>query len=190
MKKVLILNGHPHRESLCHALAQAFAAGLTSEASVETLHLTDLKFDPIMRFGFQKEQPLEPDLVQAQDQIKNADHLVFIYPNWWGSPPALLKGFLDRILLPGFAFKYNSRAFPDQLLKGKTSELIVTMDTPVWFYKYFLGAPGIKVMTKSVLGFCGVKNKRVTYFAPVRGTSLDQRQHFLQKASQLGIQAG
>lgn len=99
----------------------------------------------VLHDGYNQVQLLEPDLVQAQADITWAEHLAFVYPIWWGGIPALMKGFFDRIFLPGFAFKYREgKAFPDKLLKGKTAHLLVTMDTPPWYYKWVCRMPGLQ----------------------------------------------
>jgi putative NADPH-quinone reductase len=109
-----------------------------------------------------------------------AEHLVLIFPIWWGSMPALMKGFFERIFLPGFAFEYQEKSpFPRKLLTGKTSESIVTMDTPAWYYKWILGNAGVKLLKNSILGFCGVKNKRTTYLAVIKTSDERQRQKWL-----------
>ena len=96
-KKILIIDGHPGENSFCAAIADAYAKGAQSpEIEVEVLSLRNLKFDLNLRHGYRKIQELESDLVEAQKKIKWCEHLVVIYPIWWGSMPALLKGFLDR----------------------------------------------------------------------------------------------
>ena len=91
----------------------------------------DLDFNSILKHGYRQWTELEPDLLMIQQDIVDADHLVFEYPTWWGTCPALLKGLIDRVFLPGFAFKYRDNSlFWDKLLKGNTARLIVTMDTP------------------------------------------------------------
>jgi hypothetical protein len=83
---------------------------------VRELRLGQLDFDPSLHEGYRQVQPLEADLLAAQEAILWAEHLVFAYPIWWGGAPALLKGFVDRAFLPGFAFKYRpGKAFPEQL---------------------------------------------------------------------------
>lgn len=187
MKNILIINGSPNEKSLSTSIANELEKSINKESKqIKTIHLHELQFDPILRNGYQKVQELEPDLVLAQNSIKEANHIVFVYPNWWGLFPALLKGFIDRVFLPGFAFKYQDNGFPQKLLKGKTSELIVTMDTPIWFYKYVIGALGVKMMARSILGFCGIKNKRVTLLSPIRQTTNEQRELILKKVRTLG----
>lgn len=188
MKKILIINSHPDKESLCHALTDAYEKGARSSgnAEVKRIDLVDLKFDPILRYGYRKPYELEPDLVKAQQDILWADHLVWVYPIWWGTFPALLKGFLDRAFLPGFAFKYHKTdPFWDKLLKGRTARVITTMDTPGIYYRLVYAFAGHKIMNRQVLGFSGVKAAFNTY-APIRNSKPEQRQKWLAKAEQLG----
>lgn len=191
MKKILVINGHPNSESLNGALALKYAEGARQSGhEVKVIHLGDLSFDPILHKGYLKIQALEPDLVQAQKDILWAEHMVFVFPMWWGTVPALLKGFLDRVLLPGFAFKYHKEdPFWDKLLKGRTGRIIFTTDAP-WFWNWLVvGDPTIRMMKKAVLEFCGVKPVGVTQFDAIKTRSPQQIQKFLEKSLQLGRKA-
>lgn len=157
---------------------------------MRTLPLGDLDFDPIRRTGYGEAPPLEPDLVRAQADIAWADHLVFAYPNWWGTMPALLKGFIDRVILPGFAFRHRSDSrWWDRLLRGKSAQLIVTMDTPPLWYRWVIGRPGHNQMRRSILGFCGVTPVRVMHVGPVKGSAAARREGWLTKAHDMGRRA-
>ena len=189
VKNVLIIQAHPSDASLCHALADAFEEGVRDTAcALRRIDLHRLSFDPILHHGNRGSQALEPDLVQAKQDIAWADHLVFVYPNWWGSMPALLKGFFDRLLLPGFAYKYrpNSRLW-DKLLAGRTAQLLVTMDTPGWYYRWLWHRPGHNQMRHTILGFCGIAITRISEFAPVHGAVPGQRDKWLKQATSLGL---
>jgi len=190
-KRILLILGTPKRDSLCHALAEAYSSGARGQGHVvRQLRLGELQFDPILREGFGQQQTLEPDLLEAQRQIHWAEHLVFVYPVWWGGVPALLKGFFDRTFLPGFAFKYRNRSqLWDKLLSGRTADLLVTLDTPPWYFRWIYGAPAHRQMVRTILGFCGIKTRRLTEFAPVRPSSEEQRQGWLRKAEGLGVRA-
>ena len=192
MNKIVIINGHPDGKSFSHALQKAYKDGaLRARKEVEEIVLSDLDFSTNLRFGYRKRTDWEPDLLNAWNKILQADHLVFIFPMWWASMPALMKGFFDRVFLPGFAFQYQEKSpFPKKILKGKTSEIITTMDTPVWYCKWILGNPGIKLLKNSILGFCGVKNKRTTYFSVVKTSDGKQRQKWLSKTERLGAIVG
>lgn len=113
-KRVLVILGHPSAHSFCSALTDCYVASATRAGhEVRVLRLGALRFDPVLHEGYRQVQPLEPDLLNAQADITWAEHLVLVFPIWWGGVPALLKGFLDRVLLPGFAFKYQ-KAIPSR----------------------------------------------------------------------------
>ncbi|PYC27643.1 NAD(P)H dehydrogenase [Aquipseudomonas alcaligenes] len=190
-KRILLILGTPKSDGLCHALAEAYSNGARAQGHVvRQLRLGELQFDPILREGYGQHQTLEPDLLEAQRQIHWAEHLVFVYPVWWGGVPALLKGFFDRTFLPGFAFKYRNRSqLWDKLLSGRTADLLVTLDTPPWYFRWIYGAPAHRQMVRTILGFCGIKTRRLSEFAPVRPSSEEQRQGWLRKAEELGVRA-
>ena len=120
---------------------------------------------------------------QAQEDILWAEQLVFVFPIWWGATPALLKGFFDRTFLPGFAFKYREDSpFPEQLLKGRTAHLLVTMDTPPWYYRWVYRMPGLHQMRKTTLAFCGIKPRKTLTFGPILGSTERQRETWLKQA--------
>lgn len=190
-KKILVIVGHPDTGSFCDTLAAAYIDGATnSGAEVRKLHIGELKFDPILWRGYKKIQELEPDLVKAQELIQWSNHMVFVYPNWWGAMPAILKGFFDRVFLPGFAFKYRENShFWDKLLKGRTAHLMVTMDTPSWYYRWIYHRPGHNQMKRTILGFCGINVVKISDFAPIKESSKRQREQWLARAKTLGIKA-
>ena len=171
--KVLVILGHPDPESYNAALAEVYAEeGAAAGAEVRTIALRTLDFNPNLRFGYRKRTDLEPDLVQAQAALRWADHLVWVYPVWWGSVPALLKGFLDRVLLPGFAFRKHERGYGwDQLFKGKTARIICTMDQPPLYYRLRYGRPSTRAMREVTLRFIGVRRIRTTAIGPIRNAS-------------------
>lgn len=188
--KILVLLGHPDSETLCGGLASAYAqAAESGGAEVKRINLGDLTFDPILHKGYKEIQELEPDLVMAQEAMKWAEHLVFVYPNWWTMMPALMKGFFDRLLLPGFAFKYREGSeLWDKYLAGRSARLIVTMDAPPLYYRFVLGQPGHKAMKDGILGFVGIEPVDITEIGPVKHSSDERRQGWLNAVSRLGHQ--
>lgn len=185
---IAVVLGHPDTQSFCGAIARAYAAGARAAgATVREVNLGELAFDPVLRHGYNQIQPLEPDLVQAQETIRWADVVVFAYPNWWGSIPALLKGFFDRAFLPGFAFKYRENsALWDRLLAGRSGRLLVTMDTPNWYYRLVFRQPGHQMMRRTILGFSGIKPVRQATFGPIRNSAGPARERWLSRAEALG----
>ncbi|SHN19720.1 Putative NADPH-quinone reductase (modulator of drug activity B) [Pseudomonas asturiensis] len=183
-KRVLVILGHPSDESFCGALTGCYVeAARRAGHDVRVLRLDSLNFDPLLRAGYRVPQPLEPDLIKAQADITWAEHLAFIYPIWWGGIPALMKGFFDRVFLPGYAFQYRpGKAFPEQLLKGRTAHLLVTMDTPPWYYRWVYRMPGLHQVRKNTLQFCGIKPLNTLMFGPLLGSSSRQRDAWLKQA--------
>ncbi|WP_106915194.1 NAD(P)H-dependent oxidoreductase [Chryseobacterium aurantiacum] len=188
MKKIAIINGHPNKESFNFGIASAYKEGaLKSDAEIKEIIIADLNFNPNLQFGYQKRMELEPDLVKAWEIIKWADHLVWVHPVWWGGLPALMKGFIDRLFLPGFAYQYRENSvWWDQLLKEKTAHIITTLDQPGWYYWLVYGKPSVNQLKKSTLEFCGVKPVKVTYLGIIRNSKEEQRVKWLEKVRRLG----
>jgi len=188
MKKIAIINGHPDAGSFNSALANAYKEGAgNSGAEIREIIVREISFDPNLQFGYRKKLDWEPDLVRAWEAIRWADHLVWIHPVWWGGLPAITKGFIDRLFLPGLAFKYRGKSvWWDKLLQGKTAHIITTMDQPGWYYRIFFGRPSINQLKKSVLEFCGVKPVKVTIIGIVKTATAEQREKWLAKVYRLG----
>ena len=186
-KNILAILGHPDSSSFCGSLMTAYIESAKSSGSeVRELQLGDLKFDPVLWNGYNRIQELEPDLIEVQELIRWSNHLVFVYPNWWGTMPALMKGFFDRVFLPGFAFKYRGSSLPDKLLTGRTAQLIVTMDTPPWYYRWVFHRPGHNAMKRTILEFCGIKVVKISEFGPIKGSNQQQREKWIAMAGDLG----
>ncbi len=188
MKNILIIYAHPVKDTFNEEILEAYKTGAKSSgANIEIIKLNDLNFDLNFSAGYRGNQELEADLRMAQHKISWADHLVFIYPNWWSTYPALLKGFIDRTFLPGFAFKYRKGSLLwDRLLIGKSARIIVTMDTPIWFYKWVYKAPGHNSIKKGILKFCGIKPVKITSLGPIKTSSQAKRNKWLKQIENLG----
>ena len=172
---VLVIDGHPNAQSLGRALSDAYEAGAKSAgATVERLDLRELQFDPLLRAGFSKEQPLEPDLQRARAMIERAGHVAWEFPMWWASPPALVRGFVDRLFLPKWAFAYEKdNALPKRLLAGRSARVIVTMDSPWWWYALAYKRSIHGAFVNGTLAFCGFSPVQVRSIHKVR--ELDER---------------
>ncbi len=156
---------------------------------MRSIYLADLDFDPDLTEISPRTQSLEPALLEVRNAIEWAEHLVFVYPTWWGTYPALMKGFLDRILQPGWAFKEISAGIGyEGLLAGRTAELITTMDTPALVQALVNKAPGRNAMSRATLGFCGIEVTRHTRYGAVNQSTPEQREKWLLDAETLGLQ--
>lgn len=189
MKKILIINGHPDEESFNFALAESYKKGaLESGAVIKQIIVRELDFNPNLQFGYRKRTELEPDLIEAQEKIKWADHLVWIYPVWWGSIPAILKGFIDRVFLPGFAYqKKENSLWWDKLLQNKSARIISTLDQPAWYYWLVYRQPSHNAMKKLTLQFCGINPVLITTIGPIRLSKETYRKKWLNKIEKLGF---
>jgi 1,4-dihydroxy-2-naphthoate polyprenyltransferase len=185
-RRVLVIVGHPRDRSLCDALAEAYAEGARDAGCrVKMLRLSQMAFDSDVTEPSPASQTLEPALEQARDLIAWAQHLVFVFPNWWGTMPARLKGFLDRVLYPGFAFREEGGHYYG-LLAPRTAELLITMDVPPLVYRWVQGAPGHRAMARATLGLCGITTVAVATFAPPSHTDDATRHGWLDRARGLG----
>lgn len=188
-KQILIIMAHPCTGSLTEAMAEAYRKGaLESGAELRYLALKNLNFDPVLNEGYRGKQPLEADLIGAQQDMLWAQHIVFVYPIWWGAMPSLLKGFIDRTFLPGFAFKYRKDSvWWDKLLSGRSARLITLMDTPPWYFRWIYRMPGHHQMKRTILEFCGIKPVKVSSFGPVRSANDKQRESWLTDVYRMGL---
>lgn len=187
-ERILVLDGHPDDDSLCRSLGAAYERGaVEGGAQVRRTVVAHLEFDPILHHGFRKRTELEKDLVRAQQDILWAEHVVVVLPIWWSDMPALLKGFVDRVFLPGFAFKYREKGLLwDKFLKGRSARIVYTQDAPDWYYRFLVGRPVVRILKKGVLEFCGVGPVGVTALGPVKSSTPGTREGWIRKLEALG----
>ncbi len=161
MKKIYLLLGNPDKETVSGMLADRYEQEAKAGGhEVRRTNISDMQFDPILHKGYKVIQAYEPDLAKFQEDMNWADHFVLIYPMWWSSMPALLKGLFDRSFMPHFAFAMNKRthwySLPgwQKLLKGKTARVIMLSRTQPWQTHLLFGNP-TDVIAKAILGFSG-----------------------------------
>lgn len=189
-RKILTILGHPDTNSLCAGLLKDYTAGARAGgATVKQLVLARMKFDPILHVGYKKIQALEPDLLRAQQLILWAEHIVFAYPMWWGSMPALLKGFFDRAFHPGFAFKFPTKDayLWEKLLTGRSARVMITCDGPPVAIRVLFSDPAVQAIKGMTLEFCGIHPVRVNLFGPVKRATSARMHLWHRKAEDLGL---
>lgn len=192
-KRIAIIQGHPDADPARygHALASAYARGAEEAGhEVKVVHVAALDF-PLLRSAHDWQEGATPESIrQAQAQIAWAEHLVILFPLWLGDMPALLKGFLEQVLRPGFAF---TKALPGRpwkkLLKGKSARLVVTMGMPAFFYRVFYRSHSVKSLQRNILAFCGVDPVRVTLIGMIEAAKEEARGVWLTRMSALGREA-
>jgi len=169
-KKILILLGHPDNgTTLSDWFMEFYKIGAEQAGhEVKTICVGALSFDPILHKGYNEIQPLEPDLIKVQEAIKWSDHLVIIYPSWWSTMPAILKGLFDRIWLPEFAFDFDESGYRwKRLLKGRSAHVFVTSDSHPLLSRFIFGDTTNEIK-KAILWFAGFSPIKITKIGPVK----------------------
>lgn len=188
-RRVLIVQGHPDPRGghLCHALADAYAAGAEeSHHTVRRIAVASLDF-PLLRTKADWETGTPcPAISACQEDIVWADQLVIVYPLWMGGMPALLKGFLEQVLRPGFALRIESGGGWTKLLGGKAARIVITMGMPALVYRWYFGAHSLRSLKRSILGLCGIAPIRDTLIGSVEAIGPTQHQAGLDKLRRLG----
>jgi putative NADPH-quinone reductase len=191
-KRIAIVQGHPDPggHHLLNALADAYADGAVAAGlEVRRIEVASLDF-PLLQTQVEFEAGRIPaSLEQAQDDMRWAEHWVFLFPLWHGTLPALLKGFVEQIFRPGFALEYQKDAFPRRLLAGRSARIVVTMGMPTWIYRWYFGAFGVRGFAKSVLSFAGIRPVRTTLYGGLASADAQQQAGWLEEMRRYGSRA-
>lgn len=149
-----------------------------------------MEFDIDLSWGYEQQSSMEESLISFQASLEWCEHLVILTPLWWGSLPAKLKGLIDRTFLPEFAFQYEKgKSFPKKLLNGKTARIVITMDTPPWYYSFFQGAPAIKQLKAATLEFVGFHKVKSKMIDPIISSTKESRIRWVNDVAKLGFTA-
>lgn len=191
-KRIFILQGHPDgtEPHLCAALADAYAAAAQAAGhELRRIDLAGVEFRLLRsEHDFQSGTPAPP-IAAAQAAIAWAEHLVVFFPLWFGGMPALLKGFLEQVGRPGFAFTESADGTagpPAGRLGGRSARLVVTMGMPSWAYRWLYGAPVILQLRRSILGLAGIRPVRATLLGSVAAVTAAHRAGWLRRMAALG----
>jgi len=187
-KKIFIFVGNPDKNSLSTALAESYARGARSVGhEVRTTYISDMIFDPILHKGYKTIQECEPDLVKFQENVRWCEHFVSIFPIWWSDMPALMKGMIDRVWMPGFAFNFRKGLIPGwyRRLKGRSARVIVTSDThPAILWVLFGG--NINNWVRGTLRFSGFAPIRKTWISGIQKLTPEKFQRLIKHLERLG----
>ena len=186
-RNILIVQGHPDAapERFCRALATAY--GEAAEASghvVRRIDLATLSFDLLRTKVEHDHGPVPAAIAPLQDAIAWADHIVFVFPLWLGGMPAMLKGFLEQVLRPGFAYEVESGW--KRLLTGRSARIIVTMGMPALAYRFWFGGHGVRQLERSILRFVGIAPVSTTLIGRIEAMDDKQRIRWLERMRDLG----
>ena len=165
-QRILLIQGHPDASvrHLGHSLEDAYAQGAEAAGhTVRRVHVATLDFPLLKTQKDWMEGTLPLALQSAQSDVAWAQHVVLFFPLWMGDMPALLKGFLEQVARPGFAFQAQSaNPMGQKMLTGRSARIVVTMGMPALVYRWYFRAHSIKSLERNILGFVG--------FSPVHAT--------------------
>lgn len=193
-KHILLIQGHPDAAThhLCHALAAAYASGAQEGGHVvHSLNVAELDFALLRSQKAWEDSELPASLQQAQDAIRWAQHIVLFFPLWLGDMPALLKGFLEQVARPGFAFEREggSTAFTKKGLTGRSARVVVTMGMPALLYRWYFRAHSVRSLERNILGFAGIAPVHETLIGMVGNFKAGDAERWQRKLRRLGQKA-
>lgn len=188
--KILILqaNPDPSPERFGRALAAAYREGAEAAGhEVRTVDLALLEIPPLRSKADHDSGPAPASLAEAQQALIWADHIVIVFPLWLGGMPAMLKGFLEQVLRPGFAYEVEKGW--KRLLTGRSARIVVTMGMPALAYRLWFGGHGVKQLERSILRFVGIAPVRTTLIGRIEALEDEERGRWLTRMRDLGRRA-
>ena len=189
-KNILVIQGHPDNsvEHFCHVIGHKYASAASSAGhTVQHINIAELDF-PLLRskLDFDSGKACN-DIQQVQEKIMWANHVVMIYPLWLGDMPALVKGFWEQVLRPGFALADGAPGKPPKkLLAGRSVRIFVTMGMPATVYRWYFKAHTVKSLKRNVLSFCGFKPVNFSLIGGAQEGNRDHLVYELSSAARLG----
>ncbi len=194
MMIVSVILAHPNKDSFSHAIAATIAETLKQNGHDVNFHdLHEEKFDPILPFKeFPKDAHLPLEIEKHCKEISDADGIVIIHPNWWGQPPAILKGWVDRVIRPGVAYEFiegdKGEGLPNGLLKAKAALVFNTSNTETEREQKVFKDPLETIWKNCIFGLCGVNNFYRKMFNIIVVSSEEQRKEWLKEVKQTVIE--
>lgn len=189
--KVSIILAHPNPESFNHAIAKAAEAELHRLGHNVRLHdLCQEQFNPLLTIEeLGRDAHLSSVVRQHCHEIVEADGIVIVHPNWWGMPPAILKGWIDRVLRMGVAYRFvandQGEGVPEGLLNAQAAVIFNTANTPENREQEWFGDPLEALWKKCVFGLCGVEKVARRTFSVVITSTPEVRAKWLGEVRQL-----
>ncbi len=188
---VLVVLAHPDQGSFNHAVARAAARALERLGHAVVFHdLYAEGFDPVLPAAeIARDAPL-PEAVQRHcAELADADGIVIVHPNWWGQPPAILKGWIDRVVRPGVAYAFqeddSGEGVPVGLLRARAAVVLNTSNTPAERERDAFGDPLEAIWKRCVFELCGVRDVRRRTFGVVVTSTPEERNAWLREVEEI-----
>ncbi|MBF0384730.1 MAG: NAD(P)H-dependent oxidoreductase [Candidatus Omnitrophica bacterium] len=187
--KILVVLAHPNKDSFNHAIAQSAISALKKNSHEIIFHdLYQEKFDPIMpleEITAQKYATKDKIIIKHREELKNAEGIIIIHPNWWAQPPAILRGWVDRVFVPDVAYKFGvndkGEGVPIGLLKAKTALVFNTSNTPQEREVAYFGDPLENLWKTCIFDFCGIKTFFRKMFNVIIISKPEERRKWLEE---------
>lgn len=189
--KISIILAHPNKGSFNHAIAFAAAEELRAASHEVCFHdLYDEEFDPILPSKeIPSDGPVPVGIQQHCREISDAEGIIIVHPNWWGQPPAILKGWIDRVLRPGVAYNFmeedKGEGIPIGLLKAKVAVVFNTSNTPEERENSVFGDPLELLWRKCIFELCGVENIYREAFRVIVTSTQEEREMWLHRVKEM-----
>ena len=189
--KISVILAHPRPGSFNHAIADEAAAILQKSGHAVTVHdLYREQFDPLLLYDeISRDAPLDPVIARHCREIATADGIVFVHPDWWGMPPAILKGWIDRVLRPGIAYRFaetdTGEGVPEGLLVARAVLVFNTSNTPAEREQEAFGDPLERIWKDCIVSFCGVQTFRRRMFGVIVTSTEQQRKGWLAEVREI-----
>jgi putative NADPH-quinone reductase len=191
--KITIILAHPHRGSFNHAIAETAAGALRGAGHAVTFHdLCAEGFDPLLPEGeIARDAPLPEHVARHCAEIAATDGLIVVHPDWWGMPPAILKGWIDRVLRPGVAYRFaatdSGEGVPLGLLKDRAALIFNTSNSPAVREQEVFGDPLERIWKDCIVSFCGIPVCHRRMFGVVVTSSNEERKAWLAEVRDMAL---
>jgi putative NADPH-quinone reductase len=189
--RISVILGHPEPGSFNHAIAEAAVEALNQNGHLVSYHdLYAEKFDPILPGPeIPRGGAVDPSVQIHCDEIAAAEGIVIVHPNWWGQPPAILKGWVDRVIRPGVAYEFvegdGGEGVPVGLLRARSALVFNTSNTPEERERAAFGDPLETLWKRCIFGLCGVADVRRRTFSVVVTSTPEERRGWLSEVREM-----
>ncbi|USS91305.1 NAD(P)H-dependent oxidoreductase [Fructilactobacillus carniphilus] len=190
--KTLVIYAHPYSQSFNHAIFNTVTTELQSNhMEFQTLDLYLEQFNPAFSQSelalYHEGKALDPLVKKYQQAFKEAQQVIFIFPIWWNDVPAIVKGLVDKVMLPHFSYEEKATGLTGQLTNIKQTYVITTSKGPTFYLKYMMGNHLQRVFVNQTLKQVGMRNRHWVNFGSIKKSTPQSRERFLQKIERLPI---